>query len=128
MKYTENECSCSKCQDMCKTPCIGTPDEMIKLMYSGYGDRILKTGWGAGIMLGTHEDIITIVAPQLDLEKGYCTFFDTTTGLCELHDKGLKPTEGRFASCKDKQFTDKELLFETPLYKCISEWEKLKLK
>ena len=28
-------------------------------------------------------------------ENGYCTFF--RDGLCELHDLGLKPTEGRLS-------------------------------
>lgn len=43
-----------------------------------------------------------------------------------LHDLGLKPTEGRFADCKQKPLKSKEELFETPLYKCIEEWENLK--
>jgi hypothetical protein len=30
---------------------------------------------------------------------GRCTFL-TEEGLCELHDKGLKPLEGRVATCK----------------------------
>lgn len=127
MKYTENECSCEKCKSMCKTPCVGTPDDMMKLINAGYSERLSRTGWAAGIMLGTHHKIIDIIAPLKDLEKGRCTF-QTDEGLCELHDMGLKPTEGRFASCRDKKFEDKNQLFETPLYKCIAEWEKLNLK
>ena len=29
-KFKETECSCEICQNMCKTPCIGTPLEMGK--------------------------------------------------------------------------------------------------
>ena len=123
-KFKETVCSCQKCQNMCKTPCIGTPIEMGAISKSGFRDRLAITGWAAGIALGTHDKIITIVAPLYDEKRDCCTFFKN--GKCELHDLGLKPTEGRFADCKQKPLESKEELFETPLYKCIEEWENLK--
>ena len=123
--YEESECACSKCQSMCKTPCIGTPNEMIDIALAGYADRIALTGWAAGMLFGTHNRMVDIIAPLYDEKKGSCTFY--TDGRCELHEAGLKPMEGRFASCKEDLIKSKEELYTTPLYKCISEWEKLKL-
>ena len=64
-KFKETVCSCQKCQNMCKTPCIGTPIEMGAISKSGFRDRLAITGWAAGISLGTHDKIITIVAHSM---------------------------------------------------------------
>ena len=57
------ECKCSLCRMQCHTPCLGTPQDIERLIDAGYAE--------------------------------YCIFYHN--GLCELHDKGLKPTEGRLS-------------------------------
>ena len=55
--------------------------------------RQAPTLWGAGIIMG----VIDIPIPMIQAVAGdeYCIFYHN--GLCELHDKGLKPTEGRLS-------------------------------
>jgi hypothetical protein len=89
-----SECSCTTCQFQCKrTPCLGTPQDIERLLDAGYGDRLSATIWAAGMMMG----IVNFPLPMIQAkrEEGGCTFFKD--GLCELHDKGLKPTEGRLS-------------------------------
>lgn len=89
-------CTCLKCKSQCRMPCLGTPEDMIKLIGAGYQDRVVATNWNGGIQLGLTNRPIEILIPKYDNEKKSCTFF-TETGLCELHDKGLKPTEGKLS-------------------------------
>ena len=100
LKLKEPHCDCDKCKGMCKRPCWPTPKEAKKLIDSGYAKRLMLDYWAA-------EPNIYIVCPAL---KGYegketpywpsgekgCTFQDSK-GLCEIHDKKLKPIEGRVA-------------------------------
>lgn len=44
--------------------------------------------------MGLTTSPIEMVQPRRE-DNGWCTFFHD--GLCELHDKGLKPTEGRLS-------------------------------
>jgi hypothetical protein len=55
------------------------------------------------------EDDIELLCPAIRgyenqgapfFPKGKCTFLNAQ-GLCDLHDKGLKPIEGRLADCKN---------------------------
>lgn len=108
---------------MCKTPCIGTPLEMGKISVAGFRDRLSVSFWAYGKLVGTHDKIIKIIAPTYDEKKECCTFF--VDGKCELHNLGLKPTEGRYASHENIPVDNIQELFDTPLYKCIAEWEKL---
>ena len=87
-------CKCQKCQDQCRhTVCLGTPEDIEKLIQAGYIDRLIKTYWGAGMIFGhLSYPILMIQAQETD---GGCTFF--RNGLCELHDINLKPTEGRLS-------------------------------
>lgn len=94
------ECRCKLCQSQCHTPCLGTPQDILKLIDNGYGERLKLTGWAGGIVLGLANHLIAMVQARKDGE--WCTFFDEETGLCELHDKGLKPTEGRLSSHNTK--------------------------
>lgn len=113
------DCSCEKCQSMCKTPCIPTPTDVIKIIEHGDLNIIQKiwpTNWATGLFAGTHDRIIQIMAPELDTKKGHCVFFKN--GLCQLHDLGLKPLEGRLASCKATR-----ALEESPLFDIIKTWE-----
>ena len=94
------ECKCRLCKMQCRTPCLGTPQDILRLMDAGYTDRLYVTEWAAGIMLGvTNEIVLMIQAEQVggsDLDpNAHCTFFHD--GLCDLHNLGLKPTEGRLS-------------------------------
>ncbi|MBD5237737.1 MAG: hypothetical protein HDS62_09485 [Bacteroidales bacterium] len=91
--YKVTECSCDKCKNQCRTPCLGTPEDIDRLIRAGYGDRLAPTLWGAGILIGCTNKIIKLIAPKQE-DNGWCAF-RTSDGLCELHDKGLKPTEGK---------------------------------
>ena len=94
-----------KCQ-LCKRQCLGTPQDILRLMKAGYTTRLNPTLWEAGVLMGVvREPVSLIQAECLDgawgglLDVGansHCTFY-TKDGLCELHDKGLKPTEGRLS-------------------------------
>lgn len=96
---TINECACNTCQNMCKkAACIGTPDDMMKLIDAGYTDRLDLYNWAGAIKHGI-PIVENVVIPIFDKEKGCCTFF-TEDGKCELHDLGLKPLEGKLADCK----------------------------
>lgn len=87
------ECKCQSCRSQCKTPCLGTPDDIISLMQAGYGGRLKLSYWCVGMLLGKIDRPIPMVQ-AIQTEEG-CTFF--RDGLCEIHDKGLKPTEGRLS-------------------------------
>jgi hypothetical protein len=96
----ETQCDCEICSKMCKGPCCGTVEETAKLIKLGYADRLMM------------DDDPWDVNPEPSIRpalKGYegrrapthvrseegCTFWKN--GLCELHDKGLKPFSGRYA-------------------------------
>lgn len=90
------ECKCSICKSQCqKAVCLGTPEDIMNLVKAGFGSRLMQTSWGAGVKMGLIKEPVDIIAPLYDTEKGACTFF--TNGLCELHDLGLKPTEGKLS-------------------------------
>lgn len=92
-----NECNCSKCVKMCRTtPCIGTPEDIAKIAQAGFEERLQVTMWASGMPYGIPP--VPIIAPRFDTERGCCTFL-TEFGLCELHESGLKPTEGKLATC-----------------------------
>lgn len=90
----ESVCSCSQCKNQCRTPCLGTPQDIGRLIDAGYADRLAPTIWMVGMILGLSKKPIQLIAPKV--VNGWCTF-RRPDGLCELHDKGLKPTEGRLA-------------------------------
>lgn len=87
-------CKCQKCKQQCHTPCLGTPQDIERLIESGYADRLAVTVWGAGMIMGVINRPVYMV--QAKAGEEWCTFFQN--GLCELHDLGLKPTEGRLSS------------------------------
>ncbi len=88
-------CTCKECAGLCeKTPCQGTPSDILKLVLTGYGEFIEKV-----VYLGLNKGEYPIEMYQI---KGFgyknrCPFFEN--GLCKLHNLGLKPTEGRMVSC-----------------------------
>lgn len=79
---------------MCHTPCLGTPQDILRLIEAGYANKVAYTEWGVGILLGFTPYVIPMV--QIEEKNGWCVFYHD--GKCELHDKGLKPTEGILAS------------------------------
>lgn len=89
-------CDCPVCRDMChRGPCIGTPEDMAKILKAGHRDKLSCTTYAALTIAGVPP--VNMVAPKMT-EKG-CTFL-TDKGLCSLHDSGLKPTEGKLLSCQ----------------------------
>lgn len=92
-----SQCKCKLCQQQCHTPCLGTPNDILRLIEAGYKDRLEPTIWGAGMVMGTTDHPIPMVQARIEARIGgaWCTFFHD--GLCELHDKGLKPTEGKLS-------------------------------
>ena len=46
------ECKCQACKQQCKTPCLGTPQDILKIIESGFGDRLFRTHWAVGLLLG----------------------------------------------------------------------------
>lgn len=91
----ENACSCQTCKKMCRTtPCIGTPDDILKIMEAGHTDKLQLTIWCAGVVIAGIPPI-QMVTPYMK-DKG-CAFL-SDQGLCSLHDSGLKPTEGKLTN------------------------------
>lgn len=87
------QCKCKKCKDQCHTPCLGIPQDIERLIDAGYIDRLAPTCWGTAVMLGIDKEPVYMI--QAKTEGDFCTFYHD--GLCELHDLGLKPTEGRLS-------------------------------
>lgn len=88
------ECKCQKCKQQCKTPCLGTPEDILRLINAGYKERLAVTHWWVGVARGKLDFPVIMIQARQE-ENGYCTFYHD--GLCELHDLGLKPTEGRLS-------------------------------
>lgn len=112
----EISCQCEKCVKICEQrPCWPTPQEALKLVESGFRDRLMVDYW-----VDNYGEIFVLSpairgyegcdAPFLPLGK--CTFLKD--GLCELHDLGLKPIEGRRAGCSsgEKELLETEVIHE----------------
>ena len=115
-------CNCEKCRQMCqRTPCLGTPQDILAIIEAGYVDKVCYTEWAAGIVLGH----ITRPIPMVQLKSntghdGCCVCYND--GKCELHESGLKPTEGKLSY---HVVTARELLPENNLtYQVAKEWTK----
>lgn len=87
------QCKCRKCKEQCKTPCLGTPDDILRLIRAGYKDKLASTAWCVGMALGRTNFPVPMV--QAIQTASGCVFYKN--GLCELHDAGLKPTEGKLS-------------------------------
>ncbi|WP_428661856.1 hypothetical protein [Runella sp.] len=92
------ECGCLECQKMCHTaPCLGTPFDMYLIQQEPeYKDKVALTMNMIAPRLGLPPLVMT--APIFDKQKGHCAFLEN--GKCVLHERGLKPIEGKLASCK----------------------------
>lgn len=92
--YKPCQCQCNECIKQCmKTPCLGTPDDILKLIDAGYKDYLNFTLWAVGMLTG-HINYPIPMVQAIYNDRG-CVFFRNS--LCVLHDLGLKPTEGRFS-------------------------------
>lgn len=113
------ECKCNLCKQQCTTtPCLGTPEDIEKIIDAGYGERIFLTDWAAGKLMGITNEVIEIFAPEYDEQKKACTFFND--GLCELHHKGLKPTEGKLSHHSHK--LDNFQVSKSLSWNVVKEW------
>ena len=96
-----SECSCDRCIEMCNHPCWGTPDDIKKIIDSGYGHKLMIDYWCDC----TNGDIEMLCGALVGSEgrkapwwpKGKCTFL-TNENKCEIHE--IKPFEGKVAICK----------------------------
>ena len=115
-------CNCEKCKQMCqRTPCLGTPQDILALIEAGYVDKLCYTVWAAGIVLGHITQPIPMV--QLNSDSGcYGRCICYHDGKCELHENGLKPTEGKLSH---HDVSARELLPQYNLsFQVASEWTK----
>jgi len=107
-----HSCTCSQCKDMCRqTPCIGTPQDILKLVNAGFVDKLEPTILDSIASQNNLPDIF-MVQPKFDEQRGCCSFF-TDDALCSLHDLELKPTEGKLAT-HNVQHADMENIFPLP--------------
>lgn len=108
-QFPDVECSCKECAEACEySPCWGTPEEIRFLIFVGYGKRMTLHDLD-GTDFGLRTRKVKIVTPGFagllrrvttsTFYTGICEFLVkedlTKMGLCELHDKKLKPLEGR---------------------------------
>lgn len=106
-------CACERCRVMCEKPCWGTPDEIQRLIDAGFGDRLALDYWSG-------DETIYVLAPALKGHEGQeapwtnwsqdgCTFWQD--GLCQLHEMGLKPSEGaQTYACRPGEFIGRRTL------------------
>lgn len=111
-------CNCEKCRQMCqRTPCLGTPHDILALIDAGYVDKVCYTEWAAGMVLNHISSPVPMVQIKARPD-GSCVFF--IDGKCELHENGLKPTEGKLAY---HEVSPRELLPQFNLtFQVAKEW------
>lgn len=91
-------CNCEKCKQMCqRTPCLGTPHDILALIKAGHIGKLCYTEWAAGIRLGFIGEPIPMVQLKSTGSKvdGCCICY--RDGKCVLHENVLKPTEGKLS-------------------------------
>ncbi len=99
-QYKEVSCSCVDCQGSCYvSPCIPSPEEVLNLMNLGYGKRLSVGFYTDQVRNCIQIFIYPIAIPHPHPLINPCNFLDQKSGMCTLHDKGLKPLEGRIEGC-----------------------------
>ncbi len=92
---TPLDCDCARCRQMCaNSTCLCSPEDVRRLHEAGYGDRLARYTFPAGQAIGP-QPVGGGEQHSTTLGKA-CSMFSPERG-CELHDKGLKPLEGRIA-------------------------------
>ena len=100
-------CTCPECVAMCQhRPCWPTPDDAQRLIEAGYADRLMVDWWFHRDKNKTIYLLTPAIAGRESGEapahpEGQCTFL-SVDGLCQIHDSGLKPTEGQIALCNNR--------------------------
>lgn len=111
------QCDCKLCQRQCQqTPCLGTPEDILKLIEAGYGENIKPTDWSAGQVMGVTKEIIPMY--QLLMTPTGCIFFES--GHCKIHHTGLKPTEGKLSHHSHK--VDNYVPKKSLAWNVVKEW------
>jgi hypothetical protein len=119
LEIKSNSCSCDACIKMCNCyPCQPTPKEAYNLIKVGYAKRLMLKAWPAK---NNPKLVIPSLVPAivgyemgvgpLQQYKGSCTFLNKDN-LCELHQQGLKPAEGRFARHDTPKEQEEDLMRE----------------
>lgn len=86
-------CACEQCRAMCRnSTCLCSPDDVQRLIDAGFKDRLAAYVFPAGRAIGPAP--ASGGREHSTTRMGACTFFSEG---CELHDAGLKPTEGQLA-------------------------------
>lgn len=116
----EQPCTCDKCKNMCKVPCIGTPKDIEAIIDAGYADRLKETMWMVGY-LAVKEKPIAMIQPT-EKDGCACSAGQTVSASCMT---GLKPTEGVLAFCKVVE-EDNVPTYETSVLRAVAhEWVKV---
>ena len=106
------ECDCNHCKQMCYgRSCWGTITQIKKIIDAGYGNKLMLDYYSFN-----DRNIDILVPAMVGYEEGRAPFWPEgkcsmldKNDLCILHDKGLKPIEGKLASCKNTDnFIDHE--------------------
>lgn len=122
MSKTEkrDSCRCKSCVSCCETfPGWMNPEDAMKAIESGYGDRLMLDWLYADADEGFENDVEVLTpasvgyesrkAPEMPSlgvffgwDKGRCTFLSRGK-LCQIHDSGFKPQQCRETiACEDK--------------------------
>lgn len=134
-EFIESNCSCEKCVRMChRKPCWPIPLEAKNLIDAGFANKLALDWWWS---MKDDKDI-ALLSPAFTPEftedpfkipfgKGTCVFLNIDK--CDLHNLGLKPFEGRIASCKEKHETLHKFVARTwdndDARSLIEEWKKI---
>ena len=113
LRHAPPACSCAHCQQMCMCACTPTPEDARRLIEGGHGARLMRCVW-------SHDPLVYFLTPALKgsegtdspatpVSMGGCTFWNRRR-LCDLHDAGLKPTEGRLTHHHPKHQWGKKLV------------------
>lgn len=105
--YKATECQCDYCKERCKkSPCIGTPEDILRLIEAGYKGKLTITLNFAGFSAGIADNAVIMVIPKY--EENGCVFLKD--GKCEVH--SIKPTEGKYTYHKRPETEDMPLLID----------------
>lgn len=84
-------CSCATCREMCqRAPCLGTPQDIERLIAAGYGPSMVRTLWLAIDGVPPIEMVQLRGLNQQEDGSQTCCMYEA--GRCKIH--ALKPTEG----------------------------------
>jgi len=107
--FKECICDCPKCREACYAtrPCFGTPQDIQSIINRGLSDHLMLDWWQLSSFDICDVDFY-ILAPAIkgweckvapSIPVGECSFYSANKG-CVLHELQIKPSGGRFTSCK----------------------------